>query len=1074
MIPAGGTRVSLHAEADGVEVIGTDVEVLLGPTLAPVAVSFGPNIARMSSRRGAAPLLTAADATVTVLRGMTGRSFAPTALREHTGRLGWLELHPVRGAELGQIPPRARRVLVPSADGTLAEAWQLEVFVDDATAPQAQRALVDARTGIVLQSSSLRSDATYQAWAEPDLTPQDGPYADLSPHPTGTPDGHTLDVDAPSVLTVDGLNQNPDGGSDPWIPDGTTTLRGNSAWAYVDRASPAGFGAGDSEIDASSAEVYAWDYDFTADAGASAEQADASGTHAFYVVNWLADAYYDAGFDEQAGNAQVSNYGRGGAEGDPVELRIQSQYDARVRNQAYTITPSDGFSPMIHFFPWTPMGQVISPDDTYVAASAVFGPSDTTVTAPLAWAQGNGDHLACDTLDTDLAGAIALVDDGGCDDDVKAKNVEDAGAVGMIEIDASGMTDPRALTGATWVTQITIPAMAVLQDDGDALAAALELGSPDVTLVRPPDSDGALDTSLIAHEWSHYVFGRLVSCTSAVCGGINEGWSDATGLHVMLREGDDLSGAYAVGAWSAAAITNDPAYFGVRRQPYSTDPAIDGLSYRHVLADEPLPDTPYCSSLHPDGNTEVHNTGEVWASAEFGAYVALQAHATESFDTVHRRWIDILVGALGLMPDDPSFLDARDALIATAAVSSPDEAAWIAQAFADRGMGTCAVAPDSTGAGLVESFVVVPLPSIGTPTLDDTTDSCDDDGVLDGGETGRLTVPVYNLGVGTLDGAVLTVVSDDPSLTFPEGDSIPVPTLGPLASGEVSIPVALDGQVSDLLTPTVTFTLADDALCTGDLVATGLVLANADITDTGSPIDTFLAPGSVWTADETGAPGTWAVDTVDWGDAAWVAVTPDYVSDTRLVSPPMTVAEGGDLRISLTHVFHFETLVGQYRDGGTIELRVDGGEWQDVSTWVDPGYPGLIDAEGNPLDGLPGFGADNSSYPNPDIVLLDLGSSLGGHVVELAFRVATNGSVGGGFWAIDEVSVEGLASGPFPGVGPDPDACADTDTGTDTGTPDSDTPVAQEKGCGCATGPSPALPPAFLAVLIALAARRRR
>src|SRR3546814_1442961 len=51
----------------------------------------------------------------------------------------------------------------------------------------------------------------------------------------------------------------------------------------------------------------------------------------FYMNNWLHDWWYDHGFDEQAGNAQTSNYGRGGVEGDAISAQEQ---DSSGRNNA--------------------------------------------------------------------------------------------------------------------------------------------------------------------------------------------------------------------------------------------------------------------------------------------------------------------------------------------------------------------------------------------------------------------------------------------------------------------------------------------------------------------------------------------------------------------------------------------------------------------------------------------------------------------------------------------------------------------------------------------------------------------
>ncbi|MCR3949499.1 M36 family metallopeptidase, partial [Aeromonas caviae] len=62
----------------------------------------------------------------------------------------------------------------------------------------------------------------------------------------------------------------------------------------------------------------------------------------FYVNNWLHDYWYDAGFNEAAGNAQANNYGRGGTGGDPIQAQAQ---DWGGRNNANMTTPADGRSP---------------------------------------------------------------------------------------------------------------------------------------------------------------------------------------------------------------------------------------------------------------------------------------------------------------------------------------------------------------------------------------------------------------------------------------------------------------------------------------------------------------------------------------------------------------------------------------------------------------------------------------------------------------------------------------------------------------------------------------------------------
>src|SRR5262249_55238885 len=142
------------------------------------------------------------------------------------------------------------------------------------------------------------------------------------------------------------------------------------------------------------------------------------------------------------------------------------------------------------------------------------------------------------------------------------------------------------------------------------------------------------------------------------------------------------------------ARSSDPGYFGMRRWPYSTDHAINPLTYRHMRASEPLP-TIGPHDLNPNANQEVHNAGEVWAQALWEAYVALQDAGT-SFDTVRATMARYVVAGLQMMPGDATPLEARDALLAVAAANRSDDARVMAQAFARRGFGSCAIAAPRT------------------------------------------------------------------------------------------------------------------------------------------------------------------------------------------------------------------------------------------------------------------------------------------------------------------------------------------------------------------------------------------
>lgn len=115
---------------------------------------------------------------------------------------------------------------------------------------------------------------------------------------------------------------------------------------------------------------------------------------------------------------------------------------------------------------------------SYSVGDAAFGPplGDTEVTGDLMSVadQADGSGLACTPLSPENARAvahnIALVDRGACAFAVKAKMVQDAGAIGMVLAD-NAPGDLSGMTGAD--PSITIPSVRITQADGARLKAAL-------------------------------------------------------------------------------------------------------------------------------------------------------------------------------------------------------------------------------------------------------------------------------------------------------------------------------------------------------------------------------------------------------------------------------------------------------------------------------------------------------------------------------------------------------------------------------------------------------------------------
>jgi hypothetical protein len=115
----------------------------------------------------------------------------------------------------------------------------------------------------------------------------------------------------------------------------------------------------------------------------------------------------------------------------------------------------------------------------YMVGDASFGAplSSPGVTAQLMPVvdQANGTGLACEPLSAVNALAvrnnIALVDRGVCSFVIKAKNVQDAGAKGMVVVDNA----PGAVTGMSGTDPtVVIPSVRVTQADGNLIRSALQ------------------------------------------------------------------------------------------------------------------------------------------------------------------------------------------------------------------------------------------------------------------------------------------------------------------------------------------------------------------------------------------------------------------------------------------------------------------------------------------------------------------------------------------------------------------------------------------------------------------------
>lgn len=1028
----GATVVRLAQQVDGVVVDQGELRVLMHAdgSFAAVSGTLLPSTTKpsfVSSPR---------EALEHALDEQYGTSRPQLAITDAGERGGWQTLEVASSPQLQVTSARARRELARVGD-QLTEVWAVEVIGDAGPDPlsdpsiptfAAHRYLVADAGGRILRDTDLvQNDAfVYRAYAETtgNRRPLDSPLESFAPHPTGVPDGSSPGVIPANLVVMEAFNQT----LDKWLPDTATTTSGNNAEAFADLDGNSVFTAGDIRAEVRSGRVLNYTYDHELEPLATPDQSKAATINAFFVVNWMHDWWYDSGFTEATGNAQLDNFGRGGVGGDPLLIAAQAGATVGSRNNASMATPADGARPRMRMFLWTAGTQtaLTTPSGDVRSESFSAGPRNFDLTGELV---AVADAVAptndgCQPITNDVTGKIALLTFSGvCGSAATVNNAKAAGAIGVVLADGA-LDDPRAFAGSA---AANLPGLAIGKTDGEALLAALAAGPVTVTLhsaVSGPERDGDLDNTVVGHEWGHYLHHRLADCGAQQCGGMSEGWGDFNALMLMLREGDNRDGVYAMAPYAIADGRPDSAYFGLRRFPYSRDRTKNDLSFRHIGDENALPTT---TPGFPGGaNSEVHNAGEVWATMMWEALnVLVDQHGVT---VARRRMSDYIVAGLLLTPPDATFTEGRDAILAAASALDTDDMILMAAAFAGRGAGSCAVSPSNasrTNAGVVESGTLAGKLAVGGVSLTDDGTSCDHDGYLDPGESGLLHVTVANDGILAAENVSITATTASAGVKL--GAPLRLTALQPFTSADLMIPVTVLPSAPRNTSITISLHVAGESTCDRDGVTTTVsVLTGADDLANASRIDHADTKISPWTPTGTSATTLWGRAFEADGNQSFFGKDAGFPTDTQFVSPPLLVGTTEPFVLKFKHAYDLEASGTTLFDGGMIEISLNGGAtWSDVTAFgVNPGYTGtLAGGSSNPLAGRQAFSGMSPGFPARNLVTLDFGTVFAGLSVQVRFRIGTDAAVSASGWDIDDVEVGGITNTPFPLLVSEPSLC---------------------------------------------------
>ena len=895
---------------------------------------------------------------------------------------------------------------------------------------------------------------TYRVWADPTGLPFDSP-AGNGPHPKPTviPDGFQAAFVGTNDVTISNY---PFSMNDPWLNAGATETNGNNADAYVDLSSGDGFTPASSDFRGAITAPGEFLHVHTPGTAVNTtEQRHGSIQQLFFDINFLHDWFYDAGFDEVSRNAQTSNYGRGGAEND--NMRAEAQ-DFSGRNNANMQTPADGARPRMQMYVFDTQApkflDVLTPPaaagirsvGTGQFGAQVFDMTDDLVQPATAAGCTAGDYAA-------VSGKIVMVNReptsgvGSCSIGTKLNHAMSAGASGFVLVNLS--TTPNTLVNVTGsLPTFTIPFLTITWNGAASIKTALAVPTPvTARMLRTAgtDRDGTIDNQIVAHEWGHYLSNRLIGNAAGLSSnqsrGMGEGWGDFTALMLSVRPDDTATptnatwnGVYAMATYTQSGGpdggANQGYYFGIRRYPMSTDMSKDPLTYQHIANGNPVV-SPAPNNGGVDGSnmSQVHNTGEVWATMLWECYASLLrdtqgATPRMTFAEAQSRMKQYLVASLKMTPTNPTFVEARDAVLAAAYATDTLDFLDFYDAFAKRGLGLGAVAtPDRwtlTNAGVVESFTTGPELVLDSYVVDDVSGSCDADGVLDAGEGGHVTVYLKNMGTTTLSGVTGTLTANTAGFSLPSGGALSFPTVDPFGVTSASVVVAADGTVAGITQADFGLQYTHPSLANIPRNATLSERTNTDVVTANSTTDSVEPPGTTWTTDFNAplsgvslAPFTRT--RVTPMQHVWHGDNPGAPSDERLVSPVLTAVGGGPVTIEFDHSFGFEFDGGGNYDGGIVEVSVNGGAFTQIGGAAGslPNYNGTLLVYGgnlNPLQGKAAFVQNSGGTIHTSFATAALNA---GDTVQFRFRFGTDNAIGAPGWDIDNIQITGITTTPF-------------------------------------------------------------
>lgn len=227
-----------------------------------------------------------------------------------------------------------------------------------------------------------------------------------------------------------------------------------------------------------------------------------------------------------------------------------------------------------------------------------------------------------------------------------------------------------------------------------------------------PYRDSDLDNGVIIHEYGHGLSNRLTggpanssALIQSQSRGMGEGWSDWLALVLTAVPTDTGATPRGIGTYVLGQATTGP---GIRPYRYSTDLVVNPQTFGNIRSGLSVP----------------HGIGSVWCTTIWEVYWELvAAHGFDpdlrSSTSGNGMALDLIIEGMKLQPANPTYLDARDAiLLADQTLNGGTNLGIIWRAFAKRGMGFSALDGGSASSLNVTEAFDLPNESL---LIDDVT-----------------------------------------------------------------------------------------------------------------------------------------------------------------------------------------------------------------------------------------------------------------------------------------------------------------------------------------------------------------